>query len=197
MARFNVLLHRMHAMNVLCVPSVLPCFAHGMLQLARMSPRFTYRGVSCFVYCAVFPPRLNTHPPTAGATGGVSHVTTTSRSASRRRLGDSSDHHHHQQKQRRQQQLQQQHHHHQEDEDENAFDYGISDASSGNSDVAGDETCVDLSGCDRDDDDDDDDDGEGGGDGGAGVTDLDAELSRALMSTPVDVPSYRPSQCER
>lgn len=71
-------------------------------------------------------------------------------------------------------------------EDENAFDYG--DDFSFNSDDD-----VDVQNG-----------GGGGGDGAKGTDgdgdgdddDLDATLRMALMSTPSDVPTHRPSQCE-
>lgn len=91
---------------------------------------------------------------------------------------------------------QQQHSYHDggegQDEDETtAFDYG-DDFNSDVDDIDGGHGSIrlhgELSGCAS----------VGGDDDGVeGEDDLDAQLRMALMSTPSDVPTHRPSQCER
>lgn len=67
-------------------------------------------------------------------------------------------------------------------EDEDIFRY------SGNSDIGDDASSFEHSGCE---------DVSGGeSDDGVAETDLDAELRLALMSTPMDIPTHRASQCE-
>lgn len=87
------------------------------------------------------------------------------------------------------------------DEDEPAFDYG-DDFNSGDGDdddddvhaLNGDDelSCLANMGADGGGDGNGDGEGEKGTDG----DDLDATLRMALMSTPSDVPTHRPSQCE-
>lgn len=85
-------------------------------------------------------------------------------------------------------------------EDETAFDYGDdfnSDVGDGDDDGDGDgdrdgddgPSCVELSSSDDVGGDDDD-------DGVMETDDLDDQLRMALMSTPSDVPTHRPSQCK-
>lgn len=65
--------------------------------------------------------------------------------------------------------------------------------------LSDDAPCFDLSGCDDAIDRDGADDGDDGVDGVSDhemETSLDIELRNALLSTPLDVPTHRPSQCE-
>lgn len=83
-------------------------------------------------------------------------------------------------------------------EDDTAFDYGDGDGFDSNGDDLNSDRGSSRLGDELSDGDNVSFDGDGGGDGGGETEtdDLDAELKMALMSTPSDAPTHRPSQCE-